>query len=82
MQARPRNRIHPDQPLFLSAPETAELLRISPVTLSKWRIEGRGPPYRKLGRRVVYERADLIEWTADQRRLSTSEPAAHRDGQP
>jgi Helix-turn-helix domain len=60
--------------IFLSAKETAELLRISPVTLSRWRIEGRGPEYRNFGRRVVYARADLITWADAQRRRSTSAP--------
>jgi Helix-turn-helix domain len=60
--------------IFLSAQEAAELLRISPVTLSRWRIEGRGPEYRNFGRRVVYARADLIAWADAQRRRSTSAP--------
>jgi excisionase family DNA binding protein len=61
--------------IFLSAQEAAELLRISPVTLSRWRIEGRGPEYRKFGRRVRYGRTDLITWADAQRRRSTSAPA-------
>jgi Helix-turn-helix domain len=60
------------QPIFLSAQEAAALLRISPVTLGRWRIEGRGPPFRKFGRRVVYAREELIAWAEAQRRESTS----------
>ena len=59
-------------PIFLSAKEAAALLRISPVTLSRWRIEGRGPAYRKFSRRVVYARDELIAWAEAQRRQSTS----------
>ena len=42
---------------FLNVTETAELLRISPVTLCRWRTEGVGPPFRRFGRRVVYSRS-------------------------
>jgi hypothetical protein len=45
---------------FLCATEAAVWLRISPVTLARWRIEGSGPPFRRFGRRVVYARADLL----------------------
>jgi hypothetical protein len=59
-------------PVFLTAAEAAALLRISPVTLGRWRIEGCGPAYRKFGRRVVYAHADLMAWAEGQRRASTS----------
>ena len=62
-------------PIFLSAKEAAALLRISPVTLSRWRIEGRGPAYRKFSRRVVYARDELVGWAEAQRRQSTSAAA-------
>ena len=62
-------------PIFLSAKEAAALLRISPVTLSCWRIEGRGPAYRKFSRRVVYARDELVGWAEAQRRQSTSAAA-------
>ena len=61
-------------PVFLTAPEAAALLRLSLVTLSRWRIEGSGPAYHKLGRRVVYDRAELIAWAETQKRSNTSEP--------
>jgi Helix-turn-helix domain len=59
-------------PIFLNAQEAAAFLRISTVTLARWRIEGCGPPFRKFGRRVLYARADLISWAEAQRRQSTS----------
>jgi hypothetical protein len=60
------------QPVFLDTGEAAGFLRISPITLSKWRIEGRGPAYRKFGRRVVYALTDLIDWSHQQLHQSTS----------
>jgi hypothetical protein len=53
--------------------EAAALLRVSQVTLGRWRIEGRGPVYRKFGRRVLYADSDVIAWAADQARMSTSD---------
>jgi len=58
---------------FLTVMEAAALLRVSRVTLGRWRIEGRGPVYRKFGRRVLYADSDVIAWAADQARMSTSD---------
>jgi hypothetical protein len=63
-------------PVFLTTTEAAAFLRISPITLARWRIEGCGPAYRKFGRRVVYAHADLTAWAEAQRRASTSEQRA------
>ena len=49
--------------------------KLSPRTLERWRLQGRGPKYVKLGRRVVYYQSDLDEWRKRQRRQSTSETA-------
>jgi hypothetical protein len=69
-------------PVFLTTAEAASFLRISPVTLGRWRIEGCGPAYRKFGRRVVYAHADLSAWAEAQRRASTSELNLQRGDQP
>ena len=39
--------------------EAAEYLRMSPNTLAKWRWEGKGPAYIKLGRNVRYPESSL-----------------------
>jgi predicted DNA-binding transcriptional regulator AlpA len=62
--------------VFLTTPEAAELLRLSTVTLSRWRIEGLGPQYHLFGRRVVYAEADILKWAARQKRQSTSAPGS------
>ena len=51
----------------------AELLGMSNRTLEKWRGQGTGPPFLKLGRRVLYSVVDLEEWIRSRRRRSTSE---------
>jgi Helix-turn-helix domain len=70
-------RLRDTPAVFLTVAEATTFLRISAVTLGRWRMEGRGPPFRKFGRRVVYERADLSAWAEAQRRASTSEPDHH-----
>jgi excisionase family DNA binding protein len=79
-RTRPRLQLaaqHSSPTVFLTVRETAALLRLSEITLGRWRIEGSGPPFRKFGRRVLYERSDLIAWAEAQRRLSTSDAANH-----
>ena len=51
----------------------AEYIGLAPQTLNRWRGEGRGPRFMKLGSRVVYDQADLDEWLAANRHQSTSE---------
>ncbi len=53
--------------------ETAAQMRLSIGTLAKWRVLGRGPRFRKLGRRVVYATSDIREWLESAGRRSTSE---------
>jgi len=60
---------------LLHTNEAAELLGLSPATLSKLRYTGKsGPRYLKLGRRVVYDPSDLQQWLRDRRRSNTSGP--------
>lgn len=56
---------------LLTTPEAAELLRVGPATLNRWRREGRGPTYTTVGRKVFYEREVLGKWLTEQRRPPT-----------
>lgn len=48
---------------LLSESQAADLLSISPGTLSVWRSTGRyALPYVKIGARVRYRRSDLQSW--------------------
>ena len=53
----------------------ADLPRYLPVkrqTLARWAHEGQGPPYVKIGRRLVaYRTGDLRAWLRGQLRQST-----------
>ncbi len=71
--AAPANKANTAQ-LFLTAAEAAALLRVSQITLSRWRIQGYGPRWIKMGpKRVAYAMDDLIAWTNAQKRSSTSD---------
>jgi predicted site-specific integrase-resolvase len=57
--------------------EAAGILRVSLTSLRRWRRQGCGPVYRKLGRTVRYRPDDLSHFVASARRISTA-PAATR----
>lgn len=57
----------------LSVQEAAAHVGVSKSMLNKLRCFGGGPPFLKLGRRVVYDPNDLDEWLKAHRRKSTSE---------
>lgn len=58
---------------MLTTIEAAEYLTVAPQTLARQRVEGRGPPYLKLGGSVRYDLRDLESWLDAQRRRSTSD---------
>jgi excisionase family DNA binding protein len=51
--------------------EAARLLRVSLTSVRRWRREGRGPVYRKLGRSVRYRRDDLADFITSARCMET-----------
>jgi len=62
-----------DAPVLLTTDEAAEFLRISKITLARWRMDDIGPPYYKIGRRVVYNQSRLLDWLKTRERTSTSQ---------
>ena len=53
-------------PQYLTNTEAADFLKLSPRTLEKLRVLGTGPRFRKFGRRVVYDVADLVSWSNER----------------
>jgi excisionase family DNA binding protein len=51
-----------DETELLTIAEAADLLRAPVATLRYWRHRKIGPPSFRLGRRVLYRRADLGAW--------------------
>lgn len=59
----------------LPVSEAARYTGLSKSTLDKLRISGGGPTYLQLGRRILYDVADLEAWLTSKRRSSTSDNA-------
>lgn len=57
---------------LLSAQEAATMLGLAPQTLAIFRLNGQGPKHCKLGRRVLYDPADIQSWIDANKRFSTS----------
>lgn len=61
---------------FMTTPQVSEEYGVPEATLRYWRHRGEGgPPSFRLGRRVVYRRAEVDRW------LSAQESATTRGGQ-
>lgn len=56
---------------LLNTQEAADAVRLARMTLVKMRVEGRGPVFTKVGRRVFYRPEDLERWIMDGRRENT-----------
>lgn len=52
------------KPIAMTERDVATALGVSPAALRKWRGEGRGPKWVKLGRLVRYRLTDLETWLA------------------
>lgn len=53
--------------------EAAEVLLTNHRTMERWRTEGTGPVFVKIGRRVAYQRADLEQFVRERRAKHTAE---------
>lgn len=53
-------------PVFLTTVDLAKMLRMSPRSIEKMRLENRGPRYHRLGEsgkaKVIYRLSDVEEW--------------------
>lgn len=60
-----------DRAELLTSRETAAMLRVPVRTLYVWRGAGRGPAAYRVGKRVLYKRADVESWL-EARRVMTA----------
>lgn len=58
---------------YLNTSQAADYLGMSPTTLNRMRVTGEGPPYSKVGRRVIYDISELDAWVARRKRHFTGE---------
>jgi predicted DNA-binding transcriptional regulator AlpA len=58
---------------LLDTAKAADFLAVSIALLNKFRIQGGGPKYVKIGRSVRYSQAALAIWLTQNERESTSD---------
>jgi hypothetical protein len=63
----------PAAPQFVTEHTIERVLGVPVKTLRNWRVNGRGPPFAKLGSSVRYELSTAIRWAQDRTVNSTSE---------
>jgi predicted DNA-binding transcriptional regulator AlpA len=63
-------------PAVLPSRDAARMVGLSESTLAKLRLNGNGPIYCKLGRRVVYRPADLEQWLQSRTASDTTDADA------
>ncbi|WP_035273533.1 helix-turn-helix transcriptional regulator [Desulfogranum japonicum] len=54
------------QPIGLDSSNGASYIGVSEAMMRKMRSDGSGPPYKKIGRKVIYLRKDLQRWLENQ----------------
>lgn len=61
-------------PSEMTESQAAKYLAVSPATLRCWRVEKKGPTYRKNGRAVRYSKKDLDAWLERNKVLTIDSP--------
>jgi len=65
---------------LLSTKEAAKILGLAPQTLAIMRLRGSSLPHVKLGRRCLYDPADLQRYIHQNKRTSTADKRTAEDG--
>tara|TARA_B100001248_G_C27166969_1_gene356180 strand:+ start:336 stop:545 length:210 start_codon:yes stop_codon:yes gene_type:complete len=65
---------------YYTSNELSTLWGISSHTLRKWRWEGRGPKFTKIGRRVMYRKSDIETYANEHSFRSTTEVSEAKGG--
>jgi hypothetical protein len=52
---------------LITQAQVSEMLHLHPGVLCNWRVQGRGPIYIKVGRKVLYRLQDVESWIEGQR---------------
>ncbi len=58
--ALPASPTKEDQDPLWTTRETAQYLKLSPITVEMWRSEGRGPSYLRIGNVVRYKKSVVV----------------------
>ncbi len=60
---------------LLTEDELASVLGVMPLTLAKWRRDGRGPAFLRPGKTVFYRRQDVDLWLQRNVRMQDEQAA-------
>lgn len=60
---------------YLTPGEAGRFVGVAMQTLARWRCDGSGPQFIRVGRKIMYAVADLTAWMNARRVSSTSEVA-------
>lgn len=61
------------QTVHLTTEDVAKRYQTHGVTVAKWRMEGRGPKFLKIGKRVLYPLAELERWESENMLKNTAQ---------
>jgi hypothetical protein len=61
---------------LLTAKSLAERLAVTEGCLAKWRLDGNGPRFIRVQRRIAYDPVDVSAWLDARRVSSTSQEVA------
>lgn len=62
-------------PELLTTMEAAQRLRLNPQTLNRWRRQGTGPAYVRVGKKILYLEEQIMAWLTAHRE-TPGEPEA------
>lgn len=62
-------------PKLLTSDQVADLLGVQEGTVRLWRMQGKGPRFKKIGTLVRYDEADVLAYINAGTRISTSQRA-------
>lgn len=65
-------------PSYLTTNQLAKRWSLAPVTIRIWRWYGKGPPFYKMGGRILYCIEEIKEYEKEQSRQHTSMPIETR----
>lgn len=66
--------IHDELDVLLTERHAADILGVSIRALQKWRLKGSGPKFVRIsGRCIRYRKRELIKWTEERIKTSTSD---------
>jgi predicted site-specific integrase-resolvase len=61
-----------DAKKYLTPEEAGRFIGAAVQTMARWRCEGGGPPFIRVGRKIMYAAEDLTAWMNARRMASTS----------